>query len=186
VVFVCQNNQWAISVPRDRQTASKTLAQKAIAYGMPGVQVDGNDVFACHLAAKRARERASAGDGPTLIECVTYRLSMHTTADDPKRYRDEDEVDAWKAKDPVPRLQNFLVQREIVSEQDVRKFEEQADERIEAAWQAAKRAMKEYAKRPEQMFDHLYGTRPSYLEKQRMAFLEDARRHGNGNRHRGD
>ena len=81
-MFVCQNNQWAISVPLKKQTHSRTIAQKALAYGFPGIQVDGNDVLAVYAATKEAVDRARAGDGPTLIECVTYRLAMHTTADD--------------------------------------------------------------------------------------------------------
>ena len=101
VIFVCQNNQWAISVPRSRQTRSKTLAQKALAYGMPGIQVDGNDILAVYLAAQEAVERARAGGGPTLIECVTYRMMMHTTADDPKRYRSDEEVEGWSHRDPL-------------------------------------------------------------------------------------
>ncbi len=87
VIFVCQNNHWAISIPVAKQTRSKTLAQKALAYGMPGIQVDGNDILAVYAAAKEAVERARAGQGPTLIECITYRMAVHTTADDPKRYR---------------------------------------------------------------------------------------------------
>jgi pyruvate dehydrogenase E1 component alpha subunit len=96
VIFVCQNNQWAISIPRSKQTLSKTIAQKAVAYGMPGMQVDGNDVLAVYAGAKEAVERARSGGGPTLIECVTYRMMMHTTADDPKRYRTEKEVAGWR------------------------------------------------------------------------------------------
>ena len=92
VVFICQNNQWAISVPLKKQTHSRTIAQKALAYGLPGLQVDGNDVLAVYAAAREAVERARAGDGPTLIECVTYRLGVHTTADDPTKYRSEAEV----------------------------------------------------------------------------------------------
>ena len=95
VIFICQNNHWAISLPRSRQTHSKTLAQKAIAYDMPGIQVDGNDVLAVYSAAKDAADRARNGGGPTLIEMLTYRLSMHTTADDPKKYRTEEEVAEW-------------------------------------------------------------------------------------------
>ena len=102
VIFVCQNNHWAISIPRSKQTRSKTLAQKALAYGIPGIQVDGNDILAAYVAAKEAVDRARAGDGPTLIECVTYRLAMHTTADDPKRYRSEEEVEQWRKRDPIP------------------------------------------------------------------------------------
>ena len=104
VVFVCQNNQWAISVPLKKQTHSRTIAQKALAYGFPGSQVDGNDILAVHAASREAVARARAGDGPTLIECVTYRLAMHTTADDPTKYRSEEEVAAWERKDPLTRF----------------------------------------------------------------------------------
>ena len=108
VVFVCQNNQWAISVPLKRQTAAKTLAQKAFAYGLPGIQVDGNDVFAVYRAATEALTRAREGKGPSLIECVTYRVGDHTTADDASRYRDRDEVERWKQKDPIERLRKYM------------------------------------------------------------------------------
>jgi pyruvate dehydrogenase E1 component alpha subunit len=93
LVFVCQNNQWAISVPLSRQTHSRTIAQKALAYDMPGIQVDGNDILAVYCAAKEAVDRARAGGGPSLIECVTYRMMMHTTADDPKRYRKDEDLE---------------------------------------------------------------------------------------------
>lgn len=99
VVFVIQNNQYAISVSRKEQTASKTLAQKAIAYGMPGILVDGNDIFAVYSATKEAIERARKGGGPTLIEAFTYRLGAHTTSDDPTKYREDEEVEKWKEKD---------------------------------------------------------------------------------------
>lgn len=108
VVFVCQNNQWAISVPLRRQTAAKTLAQKAVAYGFPGIQVDGNDVFAVYRAATEALTRAREGKGPSLIECVTYRVGDHTTADDASRYRDREEVERWKQKDPIERLRRYM------------------------------------------------------------------------------
>ncbi len=185
VVFICQNNQWAISVPREKQTASKTLAQKAFAYGMPGVQVDGNDVFACHLAAKRAVERARNGEGPTLVECVTYRLSMHTTADDPTRYRDDEEVEAWEARDPLPRFQQHLLRTEVVSEEDVEEIEKRATEAVASAWESAKKTMKDYASHPERMFDHHYAEMPGYLERQRVAFLEDRRKHESTNANSG-
>lgn len=108
VVFCCQNNQWAISVPRSRQCAAETLAQKALGYGLEGVQVDGNDALACYAATKTAVERARSGGGPTFIEMVTYRLGDHTTADDASRYRDAAEVESWRRRDPLPRLQRYL------------------------------------------------------------------------------
>ncbi len=108
VVFICQNNQWAISMPRERQTASKTIAQKAYSYGFEGIQVDGNDIFAVYKAAKYALEKARGGGGPTLIECFTYRLGDHTTADDASRYRLKEDVEKWKGKDPLLRLKLYM------------------------------------------------------------------------------
>lgn len=116
-VFLCQNNQFAISVPRRIQTASKTLAQKAIAYGFPGVVVDGNDLFAMYAVTKEAVERARRGDGPTLIEAYTYRLGDHTSSDDATKYREKSEVEAWKPKDPFRRLQLYLATKNLWSEQ---------------------------------------------------------------------
>ncbi|HWP56359.1 MAG TPA: pyruvate dehydrogenase (acetyl-transferring) E1 component subunit alpha [Candidatus Acidoferrales bacterium] len=113
IVFVCQNNQWAISVPLAKQTAAKTLAQKAVAYGFEGIQVDGNDVLAVYRAAHEALTRARAGGGPTLIECLTYRMADHTTADDASRYRTEDEVERWRKKDPIERLRKYMEQRKL-------------------------------------------------------------------------
>lgn len=107
-VFFCQNNGWAISLPREEQTASETIAQKAVAYGMPGVLVDGNDVFAVYSATKQAVDRARADGGPTLIEALTYRIGPHSTADDPGRYRDPEAVGEWRSRDPVERLRRHL------------------------------------------------------------------------------
>ncbi|MGK7312205.1 MAG: pyruvate dehydrogenase (acetyl-transferring) E1 component subunit alpha, partial [Candidatus Longimicrobiales bacterium M2_2A_002] len=115
-VFVCQNNQWAISVPRERQTKSETLAQKGLGQGMRSVQVDGNDVLAMYAATKEAVARARDGEGPTLIEAVTYRLSLHTTVDDPSRYRSEEEVEEWEARDPIPRFRDYLEERGVLDE----------------------------------------------------------------------
>jgi pyruvate dehydrogenase E1 component subunit alpha len=113
VVFFCQNNQWAISVPVQRQTASQTLAQKAIAYGFEGIRVDGNDVLAVHKAAKDAIEKARSGGGPTFIECLTYRIGDHTTADDASRYRTEEVLKSWISKDPVERLRKFMAAQKL-------------------------------------------------------------------------
>lgn len=108
VVFLCQNNQWAISVPREHQTASKTIAQKAVAYGFEGIQVDGNDFLAVFKATSDALAKAKDGGGPTLIECVTYRMSDHTTSDDASRYRPKEEIEKWKARDPLLRMRLYL------------------------------------------------------------------------------
>jgi pyruvate dehydrogenase E1 component alpha subunit len=117
VIFLCQNNQWAISVPRERQTAAKTIAQKAFAYGIEGIQVDGNDVFAVYRATKEAADRAKDGKGPTLIECFTFRMSDHTTADDASRYRTKELVEQWKAKDPILRLERYMEKKGLLDEE---------------------------------------------------------------------
>jgi 2-oxoisovalerate dehydrogenase E1 component alpha subunit len=111
VVFLCRNNGWAISVPVERQTAADTLAQKALAYGVPGERVDGNDLLAVYGATRRARALASSGGGPTLIEAVTYRLEGHSTSDDPRVYRSDSLVEPWRRKDPLLRLAAYLERR---------------------------------------------------------------------------
>lgn len=115
-VFIVQNNQFAISTRRNIQTRSETIAQKAIAYGMPGIQVDGNDIFAVYAATKEAVDRARRGEGPSLIECYTYRLGAHTTADDPTKYRSDEEVKAWEPKDPMRRFKQYLIDNDLWSE----------------------------------------------------------------------
>ncbi|MFO0858073.1 MAG: pyruvate dehydrogenase (acetyl-transferring) E1 component subunit alpha [Phycisphaerales bacterium] len=125
-IFFCQNNHWAISVPRETQTASETIAQKAIAYGMPTMQVDGNDLFAVYRAVKEARNRAVQGGGPSFIEAVTYRLADHTTADDARRYRDEKEVEAWRGKDPIIRLRKYLTDRNLWNDAQQAAIDQQA------------------------------------------------------------
>jgi pyruvate dehydrogenase E1 component alpha subunit len=108
LVFICQNNQWAISVPLRGQTAAATLAQKALAYGFEGIQVDGNDVFAVYRATCNALQKARNGGGPTFIECLTYRIADHTTSDDSGRYRSAAEVATWSARDPLLRLERYM------------------------------------------------------------------------------
>jgi len=166
LIVVCQNNQWAISVPRSRQTRSRTIAQKAVAYGVHGIQVDGNDILAVYSAAKEAVDRARSGGGPTLLECVTYRMMMHTTADDPKRYRTEEEVNAWKARDPIPRFQKYLMDKGFLSEDGIQALEEEIQKEIQGAVDRAEDMMKKTVD-PLHMFEHLYAERPPYLEAQR-------------------
>jgi len=113
-VFVCQNDQWAISLPFERQTATKSIAFRAEGYGFDGVRVDGNDVLAVYSAVKEAVMRARRGDGPTLIDAITYRIGPHTTSDDSQKYRAETEVEAWRRKDPVARLQAFLTRTGVL------------------------------------------------------------------------
>lgn len=132
-VFFCQNNGWAISLPVEEQTRSETIADKAEAYGMPGVRVDGNDVVAVLVAVREAAERARSGQGPSLVEAVTYRIGPHTTADDPGRYRDEAEVEAWVARDPLERVRRLLERSGAWSAAWQQTLERQASDRIEAA-----------------------------------------------------
>jgi len=136
-VFVCQNNQWAISVPFSKQTASKGIAVKAVAYGMPGVAVDGNDVLAVYRATREAVDRARSGGGPTLIEAITYRQEGHSSSDDPTRYRDAETHAAWMEKDPVRRYRNYLELEGLVTEELDRQIEEEAKQAVNAAIAAA-------------------------------------------------
>jgi pyruvate dehydrogenase E1 component alpha subunit len=170
VVFVCQNNQWAISIPRSKQTRSQTLAQKAIAYGIPGIQVDGNDLLAVYVAAQEAVARARAGKGATLIECVTYRMAMHTTADDPKRYRADAEVEEWRRRDPITRFQSYLMAKGLLSTEAVKVEEEAIAAEIQAAVDRSEEEMKTLGD-PLLMFEHAYAEMPDYLKEQRADFM---------------
>ena len=172
VIFVCQNNQWAISIPRSRQTLSKTIAQKAVAYGIPGIQVDGNDILAVYAAAKEAVERARSGGGPTLIECVTYRMMMHTTADDPKRYRTEKEVAEWKKRDPITRLQKFLMEKGLLAQDKIDSLEEEIKAEIQVAVERAEQKMSELGD-PLDMFEHAYAEASTTLQEQREELVQE-------------
>jgi len=166
VIFVCQNNQWAISVPVHKQTLAETLAQKALAYGIPGIQVDGNDILAVYAAAQEAVDRARSGGGPTLMECVTYRMVMHTTSDDPKRYQNPEEVEAWKNRDPLPRFRKYLQQRGLISAGGINELETEIKDEIQAAVEKAE-ADAEGLGNPLDMFDHIYDTLPEETRRQK-------------------
>lgn len=118
MIVVIQNNQYAISTPRLKATKSKTLAQKAIAYGIPGIQVDGNDPLAMYVAVSEAKKRALKGEGPTLIEAVTYRMGPHTTSDNPKLYREDSEVEEWSKKDPLIRFKKYLIDKKYWTDKE--------------------------------------------------------------------
>ena len=173
VVLICQNNQWAISMPRSRQTHAQTLAQKAIAYDIPGIQVDGNDALAMYQATKEALERARAGEGPTFIEAVTYRLRMHTTADDPSKYRSEEQVSVWEKRDPLPRFRKYLEAKGIWNDERQAELEAQLKQQIDDAVKAFE-ARKDF--KPDAPFDHVFGTKHPRIEEQRARFLEDLKR----------
>ncbi|ELZ58358.1 MULTISPECIES: pyruvate dehydrogenase (acetyl-transferring) E1 component subunit alpha [Halorubrum] len=177
-VFFCNNNQWAISVPRERQTRSATLAQKAEAYGIDGVQVDGMDPLAVYsvtkAALKKARDPDSDRPRPTLIEAVQYRFGAHTTADDPTVYRDDDEVERWKRKDPIDRLESYLRDEGVLDDERVAEIESSVEARVADAIDEA-----ESMARPDlrELFEHAYAELPPELERQyeALAALRDDR-----------
>jgi 2-oxoisovalerate dehydrogenase E1 component alpha subunit len=166
VIFLVINNQWAISVPRAKQTAAETLAQKAIAAGFDGHQVDGNDVVAVYQAAVRALDRARAGGGATLLEAMTYRLADHTTVDNASRYREDAEVSRHWKEEPIARMRQFLAQRHDWTKDDEEALLETCNEEVE-------RAAESYLSEPPgpatSMFDYLYDTLPRTLKSQRAA-----------------
>ena len=171
LVVLISNNQWAISVPRSAQSAAATLAQKAIAAGIPGEQVDGNDVIAVRACVARALARARSGDGASLIEALTYRLSDHTTSDDARRYRDDAEVSAHWHGEPIARLRQYLVSQGVWTRDD----EEQVLARAAAE---IDRAAEAYLATPPQpvsaMFDHLFAKLPASLAAQRARAVAEA------------
>jgi pyruvate dehydrogenase E1 component alpha subunit len=164
VVFVVNNNQWAISVPLRRQTASQTLAQKAIAAGFSGEQVDGNDVIAVRAAVDTAIAAARAGEGPRLIEAVTYRLGDHTTADDASRYRSAEEVQEHWKEEPLTRVRTYLVKRFNWNKAQEEEVTSECNRRVDAA---IERYLEIAPRAPETMFDHLYAKLPSIYAGQR-------------------
>src|SRR2546422_11542663 len=131
-IFFCKNNQWAISVPVSKQTASKTLAQKALAYGFDGVRVDGNDLLAVYAVTKAAADKARAGGGPTMIEAVTYRMGPHPSSDDPTRYRSKEELDAWQKRDPNDPMRKYLELKSLWSDADDAKRRAELEDLIQA------------------------------------------------------
>ena len=171
-VFVIQNNQWAISVPLHRQTAAETLAQKAHAYGIPGIQVDGNDVFAVYAAATEAIERTRRGEGPSLIEAVTYRLGDHTTADDASRYRSAEELEKWEGRDPILRLRRYLVEQGLWDDDQEKVLLEEATSWVDGQVKALEE-MEPQA--PEEIFTSMYAAMPPHVVEQMQSLLEEVR-----------
>ncbi|MBZ2174736.1 pyruvate dehydrogenase (acetyl-transferring) E1 component subunit alpha [Schnuerera sp. xch1] len=163
VVFIIQNNQYAISVPRKEQTASETLAQKAIAYNMPGVLVDGNDIFAMYSATKEAIDKARKGEGPTLIEAFTYRLGAHTTSDDPTKYREDKEVEEWEKKDPILRFKKYLQSKEILTEEWEKNTQKEIEKEVVYTFEEIEDKSDTSI---EDIFNYQYETMPPHLEEQ--------------------
>lgn len=162
-IFFCQNNQWAISVPLKKQTAAKTIADKAIAYGMPGIQVDGNDILAIYKVVKEAAERARRGEGPTLIEAVTYRMGPHTSSDDPTRYRSKEEVEEQAKRDPIARFEKYLKAKKILTDASIKKITQQIDNEMN---ECIKKAEEAPAMDLHSMFTDVYETVPQLLREQ--------------------
>ena len=168
VVFFCQNNQWAISVPLKLQTASESIAVKAVAYGFPGVRVDGNDVLAVIDATRAAVERARRGEGPTLVEAVTFRMGGHSSSDDPARYREADEVQEWERRDPLHRFRSYLEGRGLLRAEEEARWTQELNDEIGTAIQEAEALPPPGV---ETMFDDVYKDLPPHLEEQRRYAL---------------
>lgn len=168
VVLVVQNNGWAISVPRRRQSAAASFAARGEGFGVPAELVDGNDILAVYDAMNRAVERARSGQGPTLIETLTYRIGAHTTADDPTRYRDPAEVEAWQHKDPVARFQKFLLARDFLSEAMIDQMLADIEEEINKAVAVAESTP---AMAPDKPFDYMAAELSPRLQAQREDLL---------------
>ena len=168
-IFFVQNNQWAISMPVRRQLAGPSIAHRAIGYGMTGIRVDGNDPLACYVVTAEAAERARAGQGPTLIEAVTYRMGPHTTADDPTRYRDPADLETWHARDPIARLAAHLRSTGVLTDE--------AEERVQSAATAAAAELRAGClaladPEPLTMFDEVYAEPHPELERQRAEYAD--------------
>jgi pyruvate dehydrogenase E1 component alpha subunit len=176
-IFFCQNNQYAISLPRHVQTAAPTIAQKALAYGFPGILIDGNDILAVYAVMREAAERARRGQGPTLIEAYTYRMGPHTTADDPTKYRDDAELEEWKGRDPLLRTQRYLQQRGQWSEAWERQMLEECTAEVE---QAMDEAAAVPPPPPQDMFRYMYAEMTPQLIEQEAALLASLQHQGEG------
>jgi pyruvate dehydrogenase E1 component alpha subunit len=170
-IFCCVNNQWAISTPCSRQSACETFAQKALAYNMPTVQVDGNDLFAVYKAHRDALERARRGEGPSFIEAITYRLGDHTTADDARRYRDIAEHEAALGRDPLVRTRKYLESKHLWDDEQQAKLEERAQAIVHEAVETATEIDKPV---PEDIFDYTFAELPAELRVQRQTHRTDS------------
>ncbi|WP_083458577.1 thiamine pyrophosphate-dependent dehydrogenase E1 component subunit alpha [Sandaracinus amylolyticus] len=168
VVLICQNNHWSISVPTAKQTASKTIAVKAHAYGIRGVRVDGNDVLAVYRVVKDAVDRARAGEGPTFVESLTYRMGPHSSSDDPTRYRSNDEVESWAKKDPLARFERYLQKAELLDDAT----KDAIEARLRAELDAALAQVEELGPPArETVFEDVYASLPAHLAEQRETLL---------------
>jgi len=175
-VFICENNQFAISVPRKCQTAANTIVQKSIAYGIKGIQVDGNDALAVYKAVKDALENARAGNGPTLIECETFRMGQHTTSDDPTRYMPKELLEEWKKRDPIIRFEGYLKSKGILNDNEIKNLKEMAEREIK---NAVEKGLTEMQILPSDIFKYTFAEMPKCIEKQ-MREMEETIKLKNG------
>jgi len=166
VVFFCQNNQWAISEPLEKQSRIP-LYQRARGFGFPGIRVDGNDVLACLAVTRKALQAAREGQGPTMIEAYTYRMGAHTTSDDPTRYRLATELEAWKLKDPIERVKAYLVRGDLA---DAAFFEDIDHQATELGAQVRRACVSMPEPRPQQIFEHVYAEPHSLIDAEREQF----------------
>lgn len=173
VIFCCENNQWAISVPVSKQTRAPTFARKALAYGMPGIQVDGNDVLAVYATVADAVKRARSAKGPTFIECVTYRLGPHSTADDPRRYRRDEEVQIWEGREPLIRFRRYLEAKGLLNEDGHRGLEAEIAADIATAVASAETTRNDDLL---DMFDNVYQDLSAELLEQREMLARELSR----------
>lgn len=169
IVLVVQNNGWAISVPRSKQTAAEYIAHRGPAFGIPGYVVDGNDIFAVYKVVSDSIERARAGDGPSLIEALTYRLASHSTADDPKKYRTDEELHEWTQRDPIVRFRTFLLEQSILSEKDDETLREEVSSEIQQAVETVEAMPPQTV---EQLFEVVYEQPTPQLQAQRADLLQ--------------
>jgi pyruvate dehydrogenase E1 component alpha subunit len=175
IVFVCENNGYAISVPVEKQAAVTELARRGPGFGIPSIRVDGNDVLAVIVAVNEAVERARAGEGPTLIECVTFRMSMHTTADDPKVYREDAEVEQWKAKCPILRFERHLKRKGLLDDAAIARIGDEEELRVLNAREIFRQKAKA---EPREVFDYVYESLPSDLQDQQRDYFQRLKRKG--------
>ncbi len=177
VVFVCENNGWAISIPTEKQAAVRELARRGPGFGIPSIRVDGNDVLAMIAATTDAVERAREGGGPTLIEAVTYRMSLHTTADDPRVYRSDEDVQRWRARDPIARFEKYLMAKGLLDRATVDRIGKECEQEVlEARERFRRRAVAD----PREVFDFVYAELPPELEAQKREYLSKLDRKGAG------
>lgn len=175
-IFMLENNQYAISVPSSKQSASESYAVKAAAYGMPGIQVDGNDILAVYQVTKEAVDRARRGEGPSLIELVTFRMGAHSTSDDPSRYCPPELYKEWAAKDPLKRFEAYLVKNKVIDEAFIQKTAKDAEAEVANAVTMAEKEPP--TPRIESMFEDVYENMPELLEAQQKQMLKDYNEHG--------